>query len=341
MKKSFGGIPARPIVKWGFAALLAVFVLAALVLGGFPVAHAASDPFVLWKDKTVPEQYPEMMIDGKQYKYTLAVKIDPLKGPSEIIGESVGNATAFGYDEEGLRREKACSVYLIKSLSEDYALAVKYEKDKKNEDEENKDEENKDEDNEAEKYFIFVDKSYAPSTLGDFITDANLLQNLVFDQKSSNRIEYIRAESKKSTITYRFPKTDDITAVTSKISDLLRSNASAKIAGPENREEHDYMRAFVSLDVIGNGLIDWVIYPDGYIIIKTPECSAGFYIGEDEAKAFIDYVQAHGVKDGSLSAVNKIVLVVAIIALVIFAAVFMVGNAREEARSKPAEEPSK
>ncbi|MCL2677561.1 MAG: hypothetical protein FWE85_00735 [Clostridiales bacterium] len=310
MKKPLTGVPAqtrtRPFVKWRFAAFLAVFVLAALVAspGFLRPAKGAAPPRGPWADQYIFEQYPEMTLNNKQYKLTTEVD-------SSEIGEFVCSATAFGYDDDGIRREKGCSVSLIESLSNDYALAVKYEG--------------------HDGYFIFADKLYAPATLGDFINDTNLLYNLVFDQKG-NRIEYLRLESGKSSITYKFPEADDITSA---ISELLLSNISATAASPENRLKYDYMCAFVYLDVIGNGIHGWAIYPDGYIVIKIPECSAGFYIGEEEAQAFIEYVQANGVKDRQ---VNKTVLIIAIAAFVIMAAVFIRSSARE-ARAKTADKP--
>lgn len=119
-----------------------------------------------WDELAINEQYNLFTFYGSNFNsggntVSNTVSEDMLYG-------FLGNVTAQGYDiYEDKTYEKEASVYSIKNLSEKGVLAVKFAED--------------------ENYYIYFTYDYKPYTLGEFIEELNLRENIVFGSTASCR----------------------------------------------------------------------------------------------------------------------------------------------------------
>jgi len=216
-----------------------------------------------WDERTVSEKYGNVGLNGSLY-HVGREKIDPL-----LIGESLGESSAFGYDayENEQKKTIKCSLYSLKSISPKCAVAVKYEG--------------------WGGYFPFSTYDYVPATLGDLIHDLNLRENFVF-----NKIYYsywkdgVVADGNYIMMEYTLPDT-------SVIWDLLLSDTSIKNAGDAHYID-SIMGVSIDVKVIGAKNIALSVNEDGYLQTNILATGKSFFIGQEKVQAFIDYVLDNG-----------------------------------------------
>jgi hypothetical protein len=195
--------------------------------------------------------------------------------PAEIT-ELVGTATASGYDAyEGKEYAINCDIYSLRSISSECAIAVKFE--------------------DYDGYYPFKNPYYVPETLGDLIDDLNLRENLVFNQI---HYDYFEGDVYVSTV---YTLTDYAV-----IWHLLLADTSAKNE-PDVMNNGNIMGISLDVKTIGYRNISLSVNDMGYLQTNILDTLKSFYIGEDNVRAFVDYVLRNGDRTVVNNAVNNAV----------------------------------
>ena len=210
-----------------------------------------------WDEMTNTEKFPTVKINGTEY----SVANRPI--PSDKIGNSITKLTVLGRDEYTNSEYAAgVEIYEIKGISPECAAAVKYEGDGK--------------------YFVCRNANYKPETLGQFMNDLSLKDNLTFvsfggTQKKNGKIicdvEYTNADK-------------------AKVWELLFSDTAAKAV-----KDYDSMNFETAADIgidlklLGYENISLAVTRDGYLTTNILDTGKAFYIGKSAAEKFLSYLE--------------------------------------------------
>ena len=210
-----------------------------------------------WDEMTNTEKFPTVKINGTEY----SVANRPI--PYDKIGNSITKLTVLGRDEYTNSEYAAnAEIYEIKGISPECAAAVKYEGDGK--------------------YFVCRNANYKPETLGQFMNDLSLKDNLTFvsfggTQKKNGKIicdvEYTNADK-------------------AKVWELLFSDAAAKAV-----KDYDSMNFETAADIgidlrlLGYENISLAVTRDGYLTTNILDTGKAFYIGKSAAEKFLSYLE--------------------------------------------------
>jgi len=132
-----------------------------------------------------------------------------------------------------------------------------------------------------EGYYVFINPSYAPETLGDMIADLNLQNEssvfgMNFPVRGSTRMIYIMPDN-------------------SAIWDLLISNTDSKGTKLETRSGDGQVVTARLLDDTLKQLYFLYINPNGSLQISHAiSRSVMFFINASDVQAFMEYVETHG-----------------------------------------------
>ena len=243
--------------------ILAIGVISSFFAPRDPVAEAPSPaPSVVptqaipWNDLEIFKQYYFLFWNDSEYG-AYYVQLSP-----EMVGTSLGLIDVHGFEHlnsgERIEHTKPASIYEIKGISPDCSVAVQFE--------------------DTEEYYTYVHQMYRPETLGQFIADLNLTENLTFGS-----ISYSGAES-----SFRFDGADpDV------IWELLLSERNA-IECFEDFELHlrpkIVMGISINYTMFGINSVNLSICEGGHISFNLLGVGKMFYIGEANTEAFMDYV---------------------------------------------------
>jgi len=236
---------------------------------------AEQPPYINWEERTIPNQYIKILFNGNDYwtsnyfgvnnPYTQIREIDISKiGEFIYQTEAIAGYDYFEYDTEITIN---CEIYSLKSISVNYAVAVKYDG--------------------YDGYFAFINQSYMPETLNDLINDLNLSKNSFAHDTLRNDLFLVR----DNILSVRYALPDY-----SSLWELLLSNTTSK----GSKYDKDYPR---SGGIIYSSILDDVINKisylriniDGSLIITFPlGDSVMFSINEDTIQTFMEYVRMHG-----------------------------------------------
>lgn len=206
-----------------------------------------------WTDMITPQKYGELQINEKTYStqiYEIAY---------ENIAEFVTATQLTGYDiHEDKNYTVDAEVYSIKNINEECALAVRFSGE--------------------EKFYVYINVWYTPETLEEFIISLNLKENLSFGNAYYDYIEENRH------IALEFVDFDDRLAW-----DMILNNTEVK--------NIEYMGLYdklldISIDVelLGEKNVMLCVTADGYIVTNLLNAQKSFFVGEEKAKAFADYI---------------------------------------------------
>lgn len=215
-----------------------------------------------WEDMEIYRQYGKITLNEIEYctnKGEISV---------EQLGTKISDAIARGWDKyaetDGKAAERYCraTVYEIQSISTQCAVAVQYEG--------------------TSTYYAAVNSSYRPETLGQFIEDLDLQNNLVVNWASYDSHKPISGLA-----SIRFEQLD-----TNKVWDLLLSNIAAinEYNDLDFKMPEEILDICVSIPLLGYENISISIREKGYIITNILSTGKMFCIGEENTKAFVDYV---------------------------------------------------
>ena len=217
-----------------------------------------------WDELEINGQYTSFEWQGYGYG-TSGAEIS-----SEKLGEFLGEATASGVDEyTDERHEITVSVYPINKISETTALAVQFP--------------------ENENFYVYFNRNYIPETLGDFIDDINLTENLKISTTATcSTIE-------NGYMTDR--KYSDID--TSKLMEILLSGRNVPTESMFDYNtfvEGDRFEAAlefaVDIPILGIKNLSLEITKGGFVHTNAFfHTSTLFYLGKDKTDPFVQYVK--------------------------------------------------
>lgn len=228
-----------------------------------------------WEDLEIYRQYGMILFDGKLYLTNgpLTVPLDKLEGePQEITASSYeGGVTPEDIDYTPEHQIPALVSY-IQGVSGECAVAVQYEG--------------------TEEWYPALNHNYTPQTLGQFIDDLNLRENLTFGTV------YYTYWPNGENADVHFDSVDS-----EKIWELLLSHTEAENVC-RNLNSGDFYTLFdpgeepgtileisVSIPILGEENLALEVREDGYLWTNLMGMTEkAFLIGEENTQAFVDYV---------------------------------------------------
>lgn len=210
-----------------------------------------------WDEKTNTEKFPIVKINGTEY----SVANRPI--PYDKIGNSITKLTVLGKDEY-TNSEYAANVeiYEIKGISTECAAAVKYDADGK--------------------YFVCHNSHYKPETLGQFMNDLSLKENLTFVSFSGTQMK-----NGKAICDVEYTNVDK-----AKVWELLFSDTAAKAVKDYDSMNFETAAGIaIDLKLLGYENISLAVTRDGYLTTNILDTGKAFYIGEPAAEKFLNYLE--------------------------------------------------
>lgn len=217
-----------------------------------------------WDELDINGQYTSFKWQGCAYD-TAGAEIS-----AEKLGEFLGETTASGVDEyTDEKHEITVSVYPIAKINEKTALAVQFP--------------------ENEKFYVYYNQTYKPQTLGDFIDDLNLAENLkISDTATATSIENLYLTNRKYS---------DID--TSKLMEILLSGRNVPTESMFDYNtfvECDRFEAAldfaVDIPILGIENLSLEITKGGFVHTNAFfHTSTLFYLGKDKTDPFVQYVK--------------------------------------------------
>lgn len=215
-----------------------------------------------WEDMEICDQYSQIIFNGIEYQAGRGeVAVDQL-------GAELGNIIAYGWDEyaniagEDAVRYCNATVYEIQNISVPCAVAVRYEG--------------------TDVCYSADNSSYRPSTLGQFVEDLDLKNTLVVNRAF---YEYHKPVSGYTSI--QFENIDK-----TKVIDLLLSDAAAvnEYSDLDFEQPETILDISVDVPILGYENISLSVCENGYIITNILSTGKHFFVGEENTKAFVNYV---------------------------------------------------
>ena len=210
-----------------------------------------------WDEMTNTEKFPTVKINGTEY----SAANRPV--PSDKIGNSITRLTVLGRDEY-TNSEYAANVeiYEIKGISSECAAAVKYEGDGK--------------------YYVCRNSHYHPETLGQFMNDLSLKENLTFVSFSGRQIK-----NGKAICDVEYTNADK-----AKVWELLFSDTAAKAVKDYDSMNFETAAGIaIDLKLLGYENISLAVTRDGYLTTNILDTGKAFYIGKSAAEKFLSYLE--------------------------------------------------
>ena len=219
-----------------------------------------------WEDMAIYEQFYDIEFNDISYSARRGVV------PVDRVGESLGTITARGWDEyadiagEDANRYINAELFTITKINPECAVAVRYEG--------------------TDTVYACVNSHYRPETLGQFIEDLNLSEEISF---GTVYYEWRSPSGRRATI--RFDDVDDQI-----IQDMLLTESQAENIYDESKLHEvpkRIMGASVDIPLLGYQNISLSVAEDGCIKTNILDTGKLFYIGEEQTQAFVDYVIEH------------------------------------------------
>ena len=210
-----------------------------------------------WDEKTNTEKFPTVKINGTEYSVAnRTISFDK-------TGNSITKLTVLSKDEYTNSEYAAnAEIYEIKGISSKCAAAVKYDGD--------------------EKYYVCRNPHYKPETLGQFMNDLSLKENLTFVFFSGKQMK-----NGKVICDVEYTNVDK-----AKVWELLFSDTAAKAV-----KDYDSMYfekaadISVNLKLLGYENILLAVTRDGYLTTNILDTGKAFYIGKPAAEKFLSYLE--------------------------------------------------
>ena len=227
------------------------------------------EQIIPWEELEIYDQFWRVELDGRSYD----VLETPL--PKERIGPELTPVVLKGHDsmaefqgKEAVEHTHPAVLYAIEGISVQCAVAVEYE-------------------GESDLYPAYS-SSYQPETLGQFIEDLSLKENLVLRGDGT----YYHLPATADRVTAHVEGIDP-----AKVWELLSANPEA-----ENNPDLIYfpgpdpllplLEMGIDFPLFGIHRIVLTVCEDGYVTTNLLGTGKAFHIGEDHTQAFLDYVLA-------------------------------------------------
>ncbi|MGN1452110.1 MAG: hypothetical protein ACI4XQ_08410, partial [Eubacteriales bacterium] len=174
--------------------------------------------------------------------------------------EYLGECSLEGYDictDAGYTAK--AKVYALAGISSDCAVSLEFE--------------------DVDGKFVYVNSSYKPETLGDFIDDLNLEANL-----SAGKAYYKWIKPDGSFSTVRFDDFDDEI-----IWEMLLYDRSAASCG-DTGVSTAVLSVSIDHALLGYENITLSVTEDGYIWTNLLDSAKSFFLGTEKTEAFVEWV---------------------------------------------------
>lgn len=212
-----------------------------------------------WEDLTICQQFSTVEYNGQNYDCKYG------EVPTDMIGESLGDATLSGYDVYSENTyTKNASLYSIKTISQECAIALQFEG--------------------TTEYYAYINAYYRPETLGDFIDDLNLKETVSFGSIWYDDT-YTDEEGKYHFDNIEFPDVDDEAIWT-----MLFSNTSVENIHTDNLNYTTIMSISVDIPILGYKNISCSVTEEGYLVTNILDTGKTFNIGKEKVQEFVDYI---------------------------------------------------
>ena len=216
-----------------------------------------------WEDMEIYRQFYDIELNGISYSARRGVV------PADRVGESLGTITARGWDEyadiagEDANRYIQAEIFAITKINPECAVAVRYEG--------------------HDTVYACVNSYYRPETLGQFIEDLNLREEVSF-----GTVYYKWRSPSGRHANIHFDDVDDQV-----IWDMLLTKTDAENIYDESKLHEmprRIMGASVDIPLLGYQNISLSVAEDGCIKTNILDTGKMFRIGEEHTQAFVDYV---------------------------------------------------
>lgn len=230
------------------------------------VVSAEVDMIPHWEDMPIYQQFHDITFNDISYSARRGIV------PADRLGESLGTVTARGWDEyadiagEDANRYTSAELFTISRINPECAIAVRYEG--------------------HDTVYACVNSYYRPETLGQFVEDLNLLEEISF---GTVYYEWRSPSGRRATI--YFDNVDDQI-----IKDMLLTEIDAENIYDESKLHEmprRIMGASVDIPLLGYQNISLSVQEEGCIKTNILDTGKLFYIGEENTQAFVDYVTEH------------------------------------------------
>ena len=261
----------RPWIRGGIlAACLCLAVLGGVLLfrprpeAGWPVkqvpaAESSTSGEIAqlppWDEQEMGERYQSLSFEGAEYGGT-AHRLD-----APQIGGLLGQAVLSGQDlSTGENHSIGGTIYRIQGIQPVCAVAVQFA--------------------EGGGYYVYRNSGYRPETLGQFIDDLNLRETLRF---GSAWYTARRPDGEYATI--EFVEPDDAV-----IWEMLLSDGTLPNVWSDTAEFAQEISVSVDIPLLGYENISLWVTEDGYLATNILDTGKAFFIGEEAAQSFVEYV---------------------------------------------------
>lgn len=211
-----------------------------------------------WDERTIDEQYLEAKLLDSTYS-SACHSIEKSE-----LGQILSTAELTGYDEyEEKSYALTAPTYEIKGISPECAVAVELK------------------DN---SFYVYRNSNYVPESVGDFIEDLSLYDNIVIGGASFTW--YDEKNDKYETVVFEESIDKD------KVFEMLLSDKDVKPI--ENFHEFGFdgeISLSISIPKLGYNNIALGVNSKGCVVTNILDTGKAFYIGEDKTKTFSDYVK--------------------------------------------------
>ncbi len=217
-----------------------------------------------WYEMSISQQFYEVEYNGSKYTSNIT------KISDNNILSNIGNTTLTGYDTytENAYSKKG-NLFSIKDISEKCAIAIKFEGDTD--------------------YYVYVNSYYRPKTLGEFIEDLNLKENISFETIYYNYWDKDTEEN----INIEFYDVDNEIIWQKLFNNLNLENIYSDNDTSKYTSEKFSESIQISVDIalLGYKNISISLTDKGYLLTNILDTGKGFYIGEEKVQEFLNYIK--------------------------------------------------
>ncbi len=209
-----------------------------------------------WDEMTISQQFGEVEFNSARY-HSQTTEIGGGR-----VGRALGSASLSGQDIYTNKiHTAAADIFEINGLSADCAVALMFEG--------------------REDYYVYVNHYYTPKSLGSFIDDLSLEENLFFGsawydfRNGDGSISLIEFVGLEDSVVWRM---------------LLDERSLLPVDDYDKHFFITVMSISVNIPLLGYENISLGVTEDGYLTTNILGTGKAFYIGAEKAARFVDYV---------------------------------------------------
>ena len=216
-----------------------------------------------WDEKTITQKFYSVYFMNNTYDSSNGTSIS-----NDLIGQSLGTASLIGNDSyTDSDYTTTATVYEIKDYPTNCMIALQFEGDSN--------------------FYIYINTFYRPDTLGDFIDDLNLKENVTFGTINYN-YSYTdnNGEWQYAEVEFYDVNNDDIWNML--FSDTSLENVQDDLEVYTNGDFNISIN--VDIPFLGSKRVCITLTDRGYLTTNIFETGKAFYIGEDKVQEFLNYL---------------------------------------------------